>query len=117
MPASTDIIPNITTPDELAEMLGASARRVKDEVRALGCYCKIGRKVIMREHHVETFMEAMECHSGYLSAAKSGTIKGQFPEGDYEALRDQRTRKSQIGLRRKSKQKRGEVILMDRGQR
>ena len=116
MSSGPALIPDTITPDELARSLGASPRRVKDDVRALGCYCKIGRKVIMREHHVETFMEAMECHSESSSAAKSGTIKGQFPEGDYEALRDQRTRKSQTGLRRKSKQKRGEVILMGRGQ-
>jgi len=110
------IIPETITPDELALNLGVSPRRVKDDVRALGYFCKIGAKVVMREHHVEAYMEAMECHSGSSSAAKSGTTKGQFPEGDYEALRDQRTRKSQTGLRRKLKQKRGEVILMGRGQ-
>jgi erythromycin esterase-like protein len=104
------------TPDELAAHLGALPRRVKDDVRAIGCYCKFGRKIIMREHHVETYMKAMECHLGSPSAAKSGTTAGQLPVGDYEALRDQRTRKSQLGLRRKSKQKHGEVILMDWGQ-
>lgn len=111
------IIPDTTTPEDLAKSLGASPRRVKDDVRALGCYCKIGRKVIMREHHVETFMEAMECHSGSTSAARSGTTKGQLPEGDYAALQDQRTKKSRPVSRRKSKQRRGEVILMDRAQR
>ena len=110
------IIPETTTPDDLAAKLGASPRRVKDEVRALGCYCKVGRKVIMREHHVEAFMEAMECHSGSTGAAKSGTTKARFPEGDYEALQAQRTKRSQSGSRRKLKPKNGEVILMGRGQ-
>jgi len=117
MSSSPALIPYTITPDELAKSLGASPRRVKDNVRALGCYCKIGKTVLMREHHVETFMEAMECHSGSSSAVKSGTTKGQLPEGDYAALQDQRTKKSRPVSRRKSKQRRGEVILLDRAQR
>lgn len=110
-------IPDTITPEELAKSLGVSPRRVKDDVRALGCYCKIGKIVLMLEHHVEAFMEAMECHSGSTGAAKSGTTKGQSPEGDYEALQAQRTKRSHRASRPISKPKHGEVILMDRGQR
>jgi hypothetical protein len=111
------IIPETITPNDLAEKLGVSPRRVKDDVRALGCYYKVGKTILMGDHHVAAFLEAMECHSGSTSAAKSGTTKVQLPEGDYAALQDQRTRKSHHASRQKSKQKRGEVILMDRGQR
>ena len=87
------LIPKTITPVELALMLGASPRRVKEDVRALGCYCKIGAKILMREHHVEAFMEAMECQSKSTSVAKSGTTGAPLPEGDHAALVARRTRK------------------------
>lgn len=108
-----DIVPNYTTPRELAEKLGASPRFVGDTIRQLGCFCKIGQKVIMLDHHVVAFMEAMECHSTSPSGARSGTTQGQLPEGDFEALRKHRTKTVPPGLRRKSKRKLGDVILMD----
>lgn len=109
------IIPLTTTPAALAESLGVSPRRVQDEVRALGCYCKIGGKIIMRADHVHQFMEAMECPSKSTGAAKSGTTQAQLPVGDYAALVAQRTKQSPKGSRRQSKTRRGDVILMDRG--
>jgi hypothetical protein len=115
MPTHSAIIPQTITPKELAQQLGVSPRRVEDDVRALGCYCKIGRKVVMREHHVETFMEAMECRLKFTSAAKSGTTGVPLPEGGHEALVARRTRKQPKELRRKSKPQAGVVTLM--GQR
>jgi hypothetical protein len=109
------IIPETTTPDDLAKMLGASPRRVKDEVRALGCYFKVGRTVIMRGHHVEAFMEAMQCQSKSTSAARSGTTGVPLPEGDYAALAALRTKKLPKELQRKSKPPGGVVTLTDRG--
>ena len=112
-----DIVPKHTTPRALAEKLGASPRFVSDTVRELGCFCKIGQKVIMLDHHVVAFMEAMECRSTSPSGAKSGTIQGQLPEGDFEALRKHRTKTVPPGSPQKSKRKHGEVILMDQARR
>ena len=109
------IIPETITPRELAQQLGVSPRKVEDEVRALGCFCKIGRTVLMREHHVETFMEAMEWLSKFKSAARFGTTGEPFPEGDYEELAARRTKRLHKGSQRRRKQQSGAVTLMDRG--
>ena len=108
-----NIIPQTITPAELASMLGVSSRRVQEDVRALGCYCKIGAKVIMREHHVAAFMEAMECQSKSTSVVKFGTTEVPLPEGDHAALVARRTKKQPKGLRQKSKLPTGVVTLMD----
>jgi hypothetical protein len=71
----------------------------------------------MLDHHVVTFMEAMECRSKSSNGTSSTATGAQLPVDDYEALREQRTRGSQNGSQQKSKQKRGKVILMDRAQR
>ncbi|MEL6683300.1 MAG: hypothetical protein AAFQ09_11765 [Pseudomonadota bacterium] len=112
----SDILPRYITPKALAEKLGASPRFVSDTVRELGCFCQIGRRMVMLDRHVDEFMEAMECRSKSRSATKSGTTAGRLPEGDYAALREQRTKGLQKGLRPKSKRKLGKVISMDPGQ-
>ena len=114
MPSLLTIVPETITPRELAQQLGASQRRVEDDVRALGCYCKIGRTILMREHHVETFMEAMECPSKSTSAARFGTTGGPLPEGDYAELAARRTKRSLKGSQRRQKPQAGVVTLMDR---
>ena len=113
----SDILPSYTTPRALAKRLTASPRFVSDTVRELGCFCKIGQKVIMLDHHVVTFMEAMECRSMSSNGTSSIAKGAQLPVGDYEALREQRTKGSPRGSQPKSKQRRGKVILMDRAQR
>jgi hypothetical protein len=117
MPNAPAIIPETVTPKELAKGLGASHRRVADDVRTLGCYCKIGAKVVMRQHHVEEFMEAMECHSKSTGVVKSGITEAPSPEGDYAALQVRRTKPSRNAPRQKSNPKSGDVILMAREQR
>lgn len=109
------IIPETTTPAELAERLGASPRRVQDEVRALGCYCKIGGKVLMCAHHVEAFMEAMECPSNSTGAAKPGTTGDRLPEGDYVVLRKRLTKPMLKGSKRKLNKGPGTVVSMAQG--
>jgi len=109
------IIPETTTPVELAEKLGASPRYVQDKVRALGCYCKIGGKVVMRDHHVEMFMKAMECHSNSICAAKSGTTGDPLPEGNYAALQARLKKPAPKGSKRKSNKGRGNVVSMGQG--
>ncbi len=110
------IIPETTTPSDLAKMLGASPRRVKDKVRELGCYRKIGAKVIMLAEDVEIFMEATKpCRSNSTSAGKSGTTGAQLPEGDSEALRERLTRRKRRDSHQRSKKASGTVVSMDRG--
>lgn len=113
----SDLIPAHTTPAELAERLGASPRFVSDTVRGLGAFCKIGQKVIMLDHHVVAFMEAMECRSRSSSATTHGTTQERLPEGDFEALRALRTKGLRKGSQQKSRQKRGKVISMAQAQR
>tara|TARA_B100000767_G_C19725231_1_gene519178 strand:+ start:397 stop:750 length:354 start_codon:yes stop_codon:yes gene_type:complete len=107
---SQPIIPKPTTPAKLAAWLEVSPRWVADKVREIGCYCKIGAKVVMQEHHVKKFMEATECQSQYSNATRSGTTEGQLPEGDYAALREHPTRESHKGSRQKRKLKAGHAI-------
>lgn len=110
------LAPPYITPKELAAHLGASERFVCDEVRALGCFAKIGSRVIMREHHVDAFMEAMECRSNSTGGAKSGTTEERLPVGDSEALQARLTRKSRNASGRKRKPKPGNVVSMGRAQ-
>ena len=109
---AADIIPHAVTPKELAKELGVSPRRVQDEVKALGCYCKIGAKVLMFAHHVETYVKEKECRSGSTNAGKSGTTQELSPDGDYEALRARRKKPERKGSRRKSRRNTGDVISM-----
>lgn len=111
------IVPKHTTPKDLAQRLGASPRFVSDAVRELGCFCKIGQKVIMLDHHVVAFMEAMECRSRSSNGTTSTVTGAQLPVGDYEVLREQRTKGSRRGSQPRSKPRRGKVILMDQVQR
>jgi hypothetical protein len=105
-------LPTFTTPEELAAHLGASERFVRDEVRALGCFAKIGKRVIMLEHHVEAFMEAMECRSNSTGGAKSGTSEERLPVGDTEALHSRLTRKKPNAFGRTKSPKLGNVVSM-----
>ncbi|MEM9966488.1 MAG: hypothetical protein AAF755_00160 [Pseudomonadota bacterium] len=111
------ILPAFTTPADIAAHYGASQRAVEDKVRELGCYAKIGAKVVLYDHHFEAFLEATECHLKSTGAAKSGTTGALSPGGDYEALQAQRTKKSGSVSRTKSRNVPGRVISMDRGQR
>lgn len=110
-----DLLPDYTTPADLAEHFGVSETKMREIVREVGAFAKLGRKVVLFPDHVETFKEAMRCHSNSTPAAISGTTVAPLPSGDYEALRAQRTKSSRKGSRRKSKPQRGEVISMGRG--
>ena len=55
----------------------------------------------MLDHHVVAFMEALECHSKSSSGITSIATGAKLPVGDYEALREQRTKES----RKESQQK------------
>ncbi|WP_235871357.1 hypothetical protein [Shimia sediminis] len=109
------LLPDYTTPADLAAHFGVSERVMREKVREFQTYTKIGRKVVLFPEHVEAFEEALKCHSSSTAEAKSGTTGAPLPEGDYAALQAQRTKKPQGGSRRKSKQTHGAVISMDRG--
>lgn len=70
----------------------------------------------MLDHHVVAFMEALECHSKSSSGITSIATGAKLPVGDYEALREQRTKESRKESQQKPKQMRSKVILMDRAQ-
>jgi hypothetical protein len=112
---ASHILPDYVLPAEMAAHFSVSERLVRKMVREIGAYAKIGRKVVLFPEHVEQLTEAMKCPSYSTDAGKFGTTEAPLPEGDYEALRAQRTKNSRKGSRQKSKPKRGEVISMDRG--
>ncbi len=110
-------LPDHTTPAALAAHFEASKRLVADLVRELGCYRKIGNRVIMLESDVKIFMEAIKpCPSNSQNAATSGGIAELLPEGNFSDLRERLTGKQPKGSKRTSKRKRGNVVSMGRGQ-
>ena len=115
MPQRSAILPDYTTPAELAAHLGVSERAMADKVRALGAYCKIGARVILLPDHVAIIMEDARCPSRSTGAARSGTTAAPSRDKDYEAVRALLIESSRSGSRPKPKQPPGEVISMDRG--
>ena len=97
----SDILPLYTPPHAFAKRLTVPPRFVSGTVRELGCFCKIGQKVMMLDHHMVTFMEAMECRSKSSNGISSIASVAHLPVGDFEALRAHRTR----GLLKGSQQK------------
>lgn len=109
------ILPDYITPAEMAAHYGLSERTMREKLRDLGTYAMIGRQMVIYPEQVEQFKEATKCPSKSTSAARFGTSEGPLPEGDYEALRAQRTKNVRKGSQRKKKLPHGEVISMDRG--
>jgi hypothetical protein len=110
------LLPDYTTPEDLASHLGVSERTVRDLARAHNACSTIGKRMILRSSDVEIILEATRpCHSSSTNAAKSGGTAVQLPEGDYESLRAQRTKPQQNALQAKQKRKLGQVISMDQG--
>jgi len=113
----TNVLPAHTTLIELAAHLKVPVRTLREKVKALGAYSKIGKQMILFESDVQQIMEATRpCHSKSTSAAKSGTTGAPLQEGDYAALRKLRTKQSRNELQPNGKGGNGRVISMDRGQ-
>ena len=111
-------LPAHITPEELAQHLGVSERTLREQARAIGACRIIGKKMILLESDVDAIMEATRpCLSKSTSAAKSGNTGAQPPEGDYAALRAQRTKRSPKGSRQKPNGGSGVVISMERGRK
>lgn len=64
-------------PHALAKRLTAFPRFMSDTVLELGCFCKIGRKVILSDNHVVTFMEAIESPLKVLKRSKLYSYRGK----------------------------------------
>ena len=108
--------PDYTTPADLADHFGVSKRTLWEQVREIGAFAKLGKKVILFPEHVDQLTEAMKCPSSSTGAAKSGTIEAPSLGGDFAALQARLTEKPRSGSKPKLKQKPGAVISMGRGQ-
>ncbi|XWN32176.1 MAG: hypothetical protein ROR55_03405 [Devosia sp.] len=113
MSDAASILPQFVTPDDFAAHYGFSAREVRRRARAIGACCIIGKRMVLLPHHCDLLIEdARPCRSRSTVAAKSGTTAVPSPEGDFEALRAQRTKRSRKGSRQKRKPENGVVISM-----
>jgi len=89
------ILPEYTTPKELANHLDVPERTLRQKARELDAYSEFGNKMILTKNNVQLIMESSKsCLSKSISAVKFGTIQEQSPVGDYEDLRA-RLKKSQ----------------------
>lgn len=109
-------LPTAYRPEDVAEQLGWSPRRVRAKARELGACRILGNKMILLPEDVQTILEDTKCPSSSTAAAKSGTSVGQLPVGGYEALRKLRTKPSRRERPPKLKPENGNVISMVRNQ-
>ena len=110
------MLPPKATIAELAAYLGVSERTARERAQAVGVYCKPGRpEGFVLAEDVPVILEDSKCRTNSINAAASGTTRSPLPDGDYAALREQRTRDSQNASRRKPRQRSGDVISMARG--
>jgi len=56
---------------------------VRDLARRLGACRVLGNRMVLLPEDVSKIMEATRCQSNSINAARSGTIAGQLPVGDY----------------------------------
>lgn len=108
------LLPEYTTPEELAAHLNVPERTLKELARKIGACSIIGKSMILTEDDVNTIMEATRCPSKSTSAARSGTIEAPLTGGDFVALQKRLTAKSRKGSKRKSNGAHGNVISMGR---
>ena len=114
MPHSAPLLPDYTTPADLAGHFGVPERTLREKLREIGAYAILGKRMVLFSEHVEALKESMQCHSRSSDAERSGTTEGQLPEGNYTSLRERLTEKSRKGSRRKPKRVHGGVVSMDR---
>ena len=100
------------SPGEFAQAHGWSERAVRKLARDIGACHVLGKTMDLTDDDVKALLEATKCPSKSSSAAISGTTGARLPDGDYEALRVQRTRQLRRVSRRRSKPDNGKVISM-----
>jgi hypothetical protein len=109
------IIPETVSPRELADQTGWSERLVRETARSLDACLGRGRGMRLTHEDVVRIMEARRCPSKSRSVATRTTTAGRLPDGDYEALRAQRTKPARKELQPREKPKNGNVISMAPG--
>ncbi|WP_234894214.1 hypothetical protein [Sinorhizobium fredii] len=108
------LLPDYTTPEELAAHLQVSERTLRETARSLGACSVMGKRMILLPSHVDMLMEATRpCPSSSSSAERSGITEAPFPEGGYEGLLKLRTKQGRNGSPPKGKRGPGKVISMD----
>src|SRR5216684_2949283 len=107
-------LPEITTPEALAQHIGWSERRVRDLARRLGACRILGNRMALTKDDVHTILEATKCPSSSTLAAKSGTIAARLPAIGYADLVKQRTKPLRRVRLPRSKPASGNVVSMDR---
>lgn len=110
------MLPPKATIAQLAAYLGVSERTARERAQAVGVYCKPGKpKGFVLAEDVPVILEDSKCRTSSTNAVASGTSQSPLPDGDYAALREQRTRDLQNASRRRPRQRNGDVISMVRG--
>ncbi|WP_424987987.1 hypothetical protein [Microbulbifer sp. S227A] len=109
------LLPEYTTPADLAGHFGVAERTLREKLREIGAFAILGKKMVLFPEHVEDLKEAMKCPSHSTDAAKSGTIEGVLPVGDFAGLQARLKKPMQKGSNRKSNSKPGSVVSMGRG--
>ena len=114
------IIPEIVTPEELANRLGWPPRRVRKIARQLGACLVSGNSMVLTEADVHRIMESQRCPSSYTSAMASGITGEQLGrmsvERAFEAHAKPKTKASRRVRFQKSRPATGKVISMVREQ-
>ena len=106
-------LPETISPEELAQHMGWSPRRVKALARKLAACRIMGNRMALTQADVDVILEASRpCPSNSKSAVKSGTTPAPLPGGDYEALRKLRNAKRPSILRTKSKAENSKVVAI-----
>src|SRR5882724_4437963 len=109
----TSILPDVTTPAELADRLGWSERSLRYLARRLGACRVLGNRMVLLPQDVHTIMEATRCPSNSISATRSGITGAQLPAGDYAELVKRRTKIKRRLKLPNSKSASGNVVPMD----
>src|SRR6187455_3097081 len=105
-------LPEIYTPDEVAQRLRWSERRVRSEAKRLGACLIMGNRMRLTEADVIAIMESQRCPSVSTSAARFGTSGVRLPAGDFEALAKLRTKPLHRASLPRSKSGSGKVVSM-----
>ena len=114
MNAHAPLLPDRTTPAELAAHLGVNERSLRALARRLGACRELGKTMILLREDVATLMEAMRCPYTSTAAARSGTTAAPSRASDFASLQARLTASSPTGSRRKQKPTPGTVVSMDR---
>src|ERR1700722_7033584 len=111
------ILPEVTTPKDLAQRLGWAEKRVRSLAKRLGACRVLGNRMVFLPEDVNAIMEATKpCPSKSIDVreALSGNIGGRLPEIDSVDLLAHLTKKPHKELRPRSKTSSGNVVSMGR---